>query len=264
MIDCPICKNESVLIWKEKKNRVYRCKNCTLAFLYPAPENPEEIYGEKYFKNWYLKHYGGRKKYFEGLWKKIENLIPGKGRLFDIGCGVGIFMDVAKEKGWNVCGQDVSSFAVDYCRKKGYVIYDKSLLKINLPENSLDVITMLDVLAHLKNPVEYIEKAKKILKPGGLLIIKTPYHPGFLFLIANLLSLTGRSKSLLHIPAQLYHFDTQSLRNIIKSEGLFLLYSEKTQDFLKIDVKNPKILLSNLLKLSRIEGSILTIAISYK
>ncbi|MCL4386257.1 MAG: hypothetical protein M1326_08095 [Cyanobacteria bacterium] len=48
MIYCPICKNESVLIWEEKKYKVYRCKNCTSAFLYSVPENPEKIYDERY------------------------------------------------------------------------------------------------------------------------------------------------------------------------------------------------------------------------
>lgn len=259
MIYCPICKNESFLIWEEKKYKVYRCRNCSSAFLYPFPENPEKIYDEKYFGDWYLKYYKERKKYFEELWKKIENLIPEKGKLLDIGCGIGIFMDVAKKKGWEVSGQDISPFAVDYCRKKGYVVYNKPMTEINIPENSFDVITIFDVIAHLQNPIEYIEKAKKILKPQGLLIIKTPYRSKSLFVLARLLAFTGKSKTLLHIPAQIYHFDTQSLKNIVKSKELSLVYTEKIQDFLKIDVKNIKILLSNLLKLSKIEQSILSI-----
>jgi 2-polyprenyl-3-methyl-5-hydroxy-6-metoxy-1,4-benzoquinol methylase len=259
MIYCPICKNESILIWQEKKYRVYRCKNCTLSFLYPIPESSLKIYNETYFNNWYIKYYDERKKHFEKLWGKIEKFIPDKGTLLDIGCGIGIFLDIAREKKWNVYGQDISSFSIDYCRNKGYIIYDKPLPELNLPENSIYVITMFDVLAHLQNPMEYIEKAKRLLKPAGVLIIKTPFHSRFIFSLTKLLAFTGKSKTLLHVPAQIYHFTPQSFKNIIRSEELSLLYLEKTQDFLKIGFKNPKILLSNIPKLIKIEQSLLVI-----
>lgn len=234
MIHCPICKSKSYRIWKEKNYKVYRCKNCTVSFLYPLPENVESIYNEKYFQNWYLKYYQERKKYIENLFTLIERHIKERGKLLDVGCGVGILLEVAKKKGWEVYGQDVSSFAVNYCRDKGFNVYDKPLPELNLSHYSFDVITIFDVMAHLKDPLSYMNMCAKFLKPGGYLIIKTPYHSPLLFFIANILSFTGKSRSLLHIPAQIFHFNSQSLNSIL-SNDFSLIYKRTVDDFSSMD-----------------------------
>ncbi|MCM8762739.1 MAG: class I SAM-dependent methyltransferase, partial [Candidatus Omnitrophica bacterium] len=211
-------------------NKVYRCRGCKVAFLQPVPEVPEIIYSESYFQKWYIKYYKERKRYLEELFSLCEKSLDRKGNLLDVGCGIGILLDVAKEKGWEVYGQDISLFAVNYCRSKGYNIYDKPLPELNLPNNSFDVITIFDVLAHLKDPVSYINTCAKLLKLGGYLVIKTPYHSPLLFFIAGILSFTGKSRSLLHIPAQIFHFNPQSLR-IILIDDFILLKTIKLTDF---------------------------------
>jgi len=215
---CPVCKGKSYLIWRERKYRVYRCRHCSLCFLHPLPENPSTIYNEEYFKRWYIRYYNERRTYITKLFSIFEKYIPPKGKLLDVGCGIGILLDVAKEQGYDVYGQDVSPFAVNYCREKGYKVFDKPLTQLNLPEASFDIITILDVIAHLKDPVSYIEDCRKLLKPGGYLIIKTPYHPLYLFLFANLLSFTGKSRVIIHIPAQLFHFTSEAFKKILPED----------------------------------------------
>ncbi|HOL22431.1 MAG TPA: methyltransferase domain-containing protein, partial [bacterium] len=119
-------------------------------------------------------------------------------------------------------------------RNKGFDVYDKPLPELNLPENSFDIITMFDVIAHLKDPVSYIKTVAKILKSGGYLIIKTPYHSPLLFFLSNILSFTGKSRALLHIPAQIFHFNPQSL-NLILTDGFKLLNISRTYDFSSSD-----------------------------
>jgi 2-polyprenyl-3-methyl-5-hydroxy-6-metoxy-1,4-benzoquinol methylase len=216
MIICPVCKGESKKFLKIKNFEIFRCKSCRVLFLYPFPEKIEEIYNDDYFKKWYLKFYGERKKYLENLWEKIKRYAPKKGKVLDIGCGVGIWLEVLKEKGFEVCGQDISNFAVDFCKKKRIYIYNQNLTEIDLPENTFDLITMFDVIAHLKTPLEYLKKCKKILKKEGTIIIKTPLHSNFLFFVAKILSFIKKSKSILHIPAQIYHFDKNSISNLAR------------------------------------------------
>jgi len=219
MIICPLCKSESMLIWKEKNYKLYRCLNCKVAFLSPIPET-EKIYNREYFEKWYLKYYEERKQYFKNLIEKLKNYLPEKGKILDIGCGVGIFLDIMKEMGWDVYGQDISPFAVKYCKSKGYTVY-KNLSEINT-EGTFDLITMFDVIAHIPNPLHYLEKVHKLLKEDGILVIKTPYHSNFLFKTAKFLAFTGRSRSLLHIPAQIYHFNSFSLKKILERERFLL------------------------------------------
>jgi len=219
MITCPFCKSKSVLIWKEKEYKVYRCLNCGVAFLYPVPKT-EKIYKRDYFEKWYLRYYERRKQYFKNLIEQLQNYFPEKGKILDIGCGVGIFMDIMKEMGWDVYGQDISSFAIEFCKNKGYSVC-KNLSEINA-DGTFDVITMFDVIAHIPNPLHYLEKTHKLLKKNGILIIKTPYHSNFLFKTAKFLTFTGRSRSLLHIPAQIYHFNSFSLKKTIERENFTL------------------------------------------
>ncbi|MCX8082113.1 MAG: class I SAM-dependent methyltransferase [bacterium] len=237
MIICPLCKNQGRLIWKEKQYKVYRCKDCSVAFLHPAPETPEIIYSEKYFQQWYIRYYKERKQYIEKLFTLIEKYIDKKGKLLDVGCGTGILLEVAKEKGWDVYGQDIAPFAINYCRSKGYIVYDKPLPELNLPEHSFDVITMFDAIAHLKDPVFYVNTCVKLLKPGGYLIIKTPYHPPYLFFLANILSFTGKSRSLLHIPAQVFHFSEKSLILMLFT-NFKLLKNKRINDFSSFNKKS--------------------------
>ena len=219
MIICPLCKSESKLIWKERKYKVYRCLNCKVAFLYPVPET-EKIYNRDYFEKWYLKYYEERKQYFKNLIEKLKNYFPEKGKILDIGCGAGIFLDIMKEMDWDVYGQDISPFAVKYCENKGYTVY-KNLSEIN-KEGTFDVITMFDVIAHIPDPLLYLNQCRKLLKKGGILIIKTPSHSNFLFTVSNLLSFTGKSRTLLHIPAQIYHFNSFSLKKALEEESFLL------------------------------------------
>lgn len=235
MVRCPVCQyNGAKLIWKEKKYRVFKCLKCKIAFLNPVPSEIEKIYQKEYFERWYLKYYGERKRYFEKLIEKLNKFLPEKGKLLDIGCGVGIFLDLMKEKGYEVYGQDISTFAVKYCEEKGYKIFKGNFLGIKISEK-FDVITMFDVIAHLQQPLEYLKKCKKLLKPKGVLIIKTPYHNDFLFTIARIISFTGKSKSLLHIPAQIFHFNKTSLEKLSELSGFLKISVFTIKEFFSSD-----------------------------
>jgi 2-polyprenyl-3-methyl-5-hydroxy-6-metoxy-1,4-benzoquinol methylase len=229
---CPICKSvHTRLVWKEKQFRAYRCENCRVVFLHPLPQEPSAIYNEDYFRKWYIRYYTERKRYTERLFSKIEKYTDIKGRLIDVGCGTGILMEVAKERGWEVYGQEISSFAVEHCSKKGFKVYNSPLSELNLSEKSFDLITLFDVIAHIKDPVSCISACSKLLKPGGHLVIKTPEHPPYLFLLANLLSFTGKSRVLLHVPAQIFHFSEESLTNTLPTFGFTLIKTIEIKDF---------------------------------
>ncbi|HOK55968.1 MAG TPA: class I SAM-dependent methyltransferase [bacterium] len=215
MVKCPLCEKNTNLKLKIKNYQIYNCKKCEISFLYPFPENIEKIYDKKYFEKWYLPYYDDRKKYFERLYLKLKNFIPEKGKILDIGCGVGILMKMFEEKKYEVIGYEISKFAINFCKENNLKVFDN----FNFPEKSFDIITMMDVIAHVKNPLFYFEKSKKLLKEGGILIIKTPLHSNYMFFLAKLFSFTPKSKSILHIPAQIYHFNKKSIFEIAKMKN---------------------------------------------
>jgi len=231
MVMCPICKDKSFTVWKEGLYRVNRCENCGVAFLNPLPENPVRIYNEDYFRKWYIKYYAERSGYTGKLFSLVEKQAEARGKLLDVGCGAGILMEAVREKGWEACGQDVSPFAVEYCTNKGFKVYANPLPETDIPENSFDIITMFDVLAHLRDPLSYLLACRRLLKPGGCLAVKTPSHTPLLFNVARLFSFTGKSRVLLHVPAQIFHFDRKALACVNKAAGLKLLRIFEVPDF---------------------------------
>ncbi|MCM8805035.1 MAG: class I SAM-dependent methyltransferase [Candidatus Omnitrophica bacterium] len=220
MIKCLVCNSVNLrLILKVNEKRIYKCKNCLICFFNPLPENLENIYNKRYFESWYLKIYEQRKNYFKIFFNNIKNYIPKTGKLLDIGCGIGIFLDLMKEKNYDVYGIDISEFAINFCKKRGFTVY-KSFNELNFSEKTFDLITLLDVIAHLKNPIDYLQKCKKLLKRNGILVIKTPLHSDYIFKIAKILLFTGKSNSILHIPTQIYHFDRNSIFKLSELVGL--------------------------------------------
>jgi 2-polyprenyl-3-methyl-5-hydroxy-6-metoxy-1,4-benzoquinol methylase len=192
-----------------------------------------DIYNENYFKNNYLPLENSRKDFYSKQLDVIDKLKPEKGRLLDIGCGVGGFIKAAQEKGWNVLGIEPSKFASSYAKKAVglELVINASLKEANLSNQQFDVITLWDVIAHFPNLKETFNLIHNMLKSHGLLVIKTPCRPRHVFIIARFLALAKQSMAdtILHLPMQLYHFNPQSARAMIETFG-----------FAKLEIKSLK------------------------
>ena len=88
-------------------------------------------------------------------------------RLLDVGAHVGVFVDVARRRGWDAWGLEPSRWAVQEGRKQGVNLIQGTLHDAELDSESFDVVTMWDVVEHLADPLDDIREAARILKPGG-------------------------------------------------------------------------------------------------
>lgn len=99
--------------------------------------------------------------------------IKGK-QVLDYGCGTGYGSLMLSEAATNVTAVDLSKDAVDFARQ--HYIADNLYFK-TIPElttEKFDVITSFQVIEHVPNDKEYIEKLKGMLNPGGCLLLSTP------------------------------------------------------------------------------------------
>jgi 2-polyprenyl-3-methyl-5-hydroxy-6-metoxy-1,4-benzoquinol methylase len=97
-----------------------------------------------------------------------------RGRLLDVGCGAGDAMQRMKKLGWLVEGVDFDENAVLCARSKGLEVRIGSLEQQCYPEDTFDAIVMSHVLEHLSNPRSVLRECRRILKPGGQLVLTTP------------------------------------------------------------------------------------------
>lgn len=97
------------------------------------------------------------------------------GRLLDIGCGAGDYLNLMRTIGWVVEGVDFDAAAVKNARDQfGIKVHEGQLEDINFPDRSFDAITMNHLIEHVFYPVKLIQECRRLLKPNGSLVIITP------------------------------------------------------------------------------------------
>jgi len=134
---------------------------------------------------------------------------PG-GRLLDVGCGTGIYLDAFRRLGWDVCGVEISAEAAERARTHlGLNIITGELEDARLPDEHFDIITLIHVVEHLPDPVRTLTEVCRILKKGGLALLALP----------NVRSLTrylfGSYWFPLDVPRHLQSFSPRTLRRLV-------------------------------------------------
>lgn len=110
---------------------------------------------------------------FTGYVQLGQRYVP-SGRWLDIGCGAGVLLQLARQAGYEIEGIELSADRRILAEKAtGARIHGEPLENLNLPDNSVDVVSMINVFSHLISPTQTFEELKRILKPGGAIVMAT-------------------------------------------------------------------------------------------
>ena len=97
------------------------------------------------------------------------------GRLFDAGCGDGQFLYLMKQHGWQGKGVDFDAAAIETGKKKyGVDLEVGDFQAVPIEESAYDAVTMSHVIEHVPDPIACLDKCRRLLKPGGRLVVSTP------------------------------------------------------------------------------------------
>ncbi len=238
---CPVCKSTNINKFLESNDfstshedyTIFKCNDCSFAFTQDIPD--EESIGKYYKSEEYVSHSDTKKGLFFKLYHIVRNYmlkskqktvekISGKksGELLDIGTGTGYFINQMKTGGWTVTGIEQDEDARNFGKSNfGLNVFDKDKL-FEFEENSFDVVTMWHVLEHIHRYNEYLTQIKKILKPGGKLIIAVPNYTSY--------DAKHYQKywAAYDLPIHLWHFSPNSIKlllskydfNLIKKKGM--------------------------------------------
>lgn len=154
-----------------KMYRLVQCKHCSHAYASPRLMDMykyyEDVEDESYLNNSELRKKTGR-KVLATISKYIDN-----GRLLDVGCSTGDFLEVAKET-YGVEGLELSSWASKIAAEKGLNIYSETLQeRVKECKNPYDIVTMWGVIEHLENPKRELKFVNKLLNQGGIVCFWT-------------------------------------------------------------------------------------------
>lgn len=167
------------------------------------------IEDEKGFWNRWDRRYGLIKRR-----KGIERFVS-VGRILEVGCGTGVFLNEMRRHGWSVYGIEPNTYAANYAYTRfNLEVFRGTLEQFELAHKSFDVIYLSNVLEHLATPAQSLRRMAYALKPGGLLALSIP----------NLESLDRRlfRESWIgwEIPRHLYLFPRQSLERFFSCMGM--------------------------------------------
>lgn len=215
---CCLCGGEySAVVYKD----VIQCKSCGL---YKKSEIPSSEQIKKMLKLFLLSacHKPERKKARLANAKiQLDNLCnyATKGKLFDVGAAGGFVLEVAKNMGWEIDGNEISESGVKYAKD----IFDIDMRfgfyeDLPLKDDDYDAVVMWNTLEHTTRPDITIETTKRILKPGGYLQIKIP-EKGSLDLLQKY-----------YEPYHFYEFSTKNLTSYLEKEGFEIIYTKDGND----------------------------------
>lgn len=183
---CPVCDSPSWTPYAVARGmEAVRCAGCSLVYARAvaaggkALPSPEVRYNERYFER-YLRRDGYRRRLAASR-RRLRWLqgYAGRGRLLDVGCSAGYFVEAARALGWDAWGIEPSRFAAELARRRGAPVVQAALPEAGLAAESFDVLTLWHVIEHLADVRANIRESRRILKPTGILCALTPNieHP---------------------------------------------------------------------------------------
>ena len=222
---CNLCnskKAKKFLNWK-KKYELFHCQKCSSVTPNISHADEIEFVESIYNNNLYdkktyneiLKNYSYRKKNFgvERFNYTIKRLkLSPKSKVLDLGCGLGYFLSVLKDKKINYKGLEPAKNLSYYCRK--YLKLNVFSTPLEAEKNkSYNLITLFDVLEHLKDPIKYFKLINKKLKKNSYCVCYTPniHSIGY--------ALMGSDQNTLLPFEHLCFFDEKSFNYLAKKSG---------------------------------------------
>ncbi|MDD3905553.1 MAG: class I SAM-dependent methyltransferase [Candidatus Omnitrophica bacterium] len=224
---CPLCgSGVRQIVFGRLDVNIVRCGGCGCGYTDKFPIDTADVYSDNSYiglaRSGYLDNVEYRKKRFAaerlGLIEKYAATEPGSSRLLDVGCGTGWFLEAARERGYDIAGQELGKGLAKFTSEKLNIkVWDVPLSE--KPDVSgFDVITLFDVIEHIPDPKNMVRNIRKLLKPGGIAMIYTPNFDSLAFRYM-------KEKSNLVMPAEhLFYFTPSSLRAILEENNLEVIY----------------------------------------
>lgn len=251
---CPVCEGLSARDpfyhdWHDRVFWLMRCRRCTHQFIHPSVTSEEQgmIFTDKYFSalggwvgNIWDMDYVSAETELRAEAQEILDILPIRaGRLLDIGCAGGVFLDESRRRGFSVEGIEFNESMVRSAMDRYGLEPIQSRIEDVEDEKwgpGFDVITFLDVLEHLPAPGAVLLKAARWLKPDGHLLVRGPMKNSRIVLAKEMLRRVLRiKKHLPGYPLDANQFNTRSMETLLTRTGFRIVdYVNRTSDFSNI------------------------------
>jgi SAM-dependent methyltransferase len=245
---CKICRSDDYSLIG--KPRIYKsfpraaahnysiaqCRRCDFYFIDPAidlsQEEWETLYTANYFgqgqpTEWQLRL--RQREFRERMAYICGHLEHGKGRFLDIGCGQGHMLSEAGLNGFEPYGVDIANNLAPGLHGK-YEFINGNILDAKFPDGFFSAVYMDSVLEHVPDPYETMKELKRILQPGGVIMVIVPNEDSMMnsfikwcyYLTFNRKKY-GKIKPFIN-PYHIHGFNRRSLKHLFNDLSLKTLF----------------------------------------
>jgi SAM-dependent methyltransferase len=253
--NCVVCSSVRITrepffyIWRSKRYWLMRCAECSHQFIFPhlAERDQRQIYDDQYFSkagNWACGVFDGDYISSEAELRtegqSILHMLPARsGKLLDVGCAGGYFLDEARKAGFDVTGIELNRSMVDHART--VLGLDVVCRRIeDIPSDNFkadfDVVVMLDVLEHLPHPRVILNKIAEWTHSGSFLLVRGPLHNDIVAKFKEAARrMVGVKKQLPGYPLDVNSFSKKSLVRLLTLGGFkTFAYIDETRQFANV------------------------------
>lgn len=200
----------------DRYGQIVQCKNCGLVYTNPrlSTFSLKKGYAETKDQEYIQEDASRGINAFLSL-STIKKFVK-EGKMLDIGCATGFFLNVGRTD-FEVIGLELSPWAADFARTKFKLkIITEDLISADLENESFDIVTLIDVIEHLADPINTLKEINRILKPSGVVYLLTPN-------IDSISAKIMRGKWWGLRPAHLYYFSPYTITQMLKKNGFEIL-----------------------------------------
>jgi len=228
---CPICTGSSPAHYltctdhlvSRKNFELSRCSECGFIF---TSSPPDEIKISNYYESEdYISHTDSGKNFIDKIYRLVRkvmlvrkrklvvrNIRKPTGKILDLGCGTGHFLNEMNRSGWKTTGVEVNQKAREYAGSKFSLdVFPPEALR-SFPDHEYDCISLWHVLEHFHEPFDYFREIKRLLKPDGFVFVALPNSDSFDAMHY------GKEWAAFDVPRHLWHFNPST----------FSLFASKT------------------------------------
>ncbi len=173
---CPVCNStESELMFHKEGGQYERCTSCSMVYLNP-------VFKDEYLEEYYVTNHSVQSEtvqsdltfynriYGQGL--DLAKPYFSAGDILDIGCSAGLFLNLAKTRGFNTSGIELNAIESEMA-SLNHKIYNCNISDID-SDTRFDLVTMWDVFEHIKDGQAILKAIAEKLKPEGGILLQIP------------------------------------------------------------------------------------------
>lgn len=239
LVDCLLCGTRQFRRVYASLPAIVRCLSCGLIYANPRlkKEAIHDFYSREYFESHssetmgYDNYVSDRELVQKTFQRRLAELekkwTKGRGRVLDVGCATGFFLSIARQRGWQPSGVEISEYCCEYAlREFGLKLKHGFFKEASGLEPGFELITMWDYLEHSFTPDEDIQRAYELLQPGGILAVATPDVGSFPARIFKQNWMGFKEHE------HLYYFTKKNLTQLLKKKGFQVLSASYTGKYI--------------------------------